>query len=162
MKLGHNELPILAKFRNDWIKIADFLIKAYFWLSPDSPLHVCIMSFLFKFASSQVISIWLEISINWHLRKNAPNLQKGGSTSVLPTSHVIRVVWHHKQGNRVLLYFLKCKCVIFYNWCDKFHFVKHKPLNIHDYISVTGGGGNPKTNPIPMYDEGQFTDLAFS
>ena len=27
---------------NDWIKIVDFLIKAYFWLSPDSPLHVCI------------------------------------------------------------------------------------------------------------------------
>ena len=27
---------------NDWIKIVDFLRKAYFWLRPESPLHVCI------------------------------------------------------------------------------------------------------------------------
>ena len=24
------ECPIVAKFRNDWVKIVDFLIKAYF------------------------------------------------------------------------------------------------------------------------------------
>ena len=33
MKLGQNELlilTILAKFHNDWVKIVDFLLKAYF------------------------------------------------------------------------------------------------------------------------------------
>ena len=33
---------ILTKFRYDWVKIVDFLIKAYFWLSQHSPLPVCI------------------------------------------------------------------------------------------------------------------------
>ena len=27
---GTHEYPIAAKFRNDWIRIVDFLIKAYF------------------------------------------------------------------------------------------------------------------------------------
>ena len=30
IKKIHNEDLILTKFRNDWIKIVDFLIKAYF------------------------------------------------------------------------------------------------------------------------------------
>ena len=41
-KLCQNEVLhenlILTKFRNDWVKIVDFLLKAYFCLSPD--LHV--------------------------------------------------------------------------------------------------------------------------
>ena len=31
-KEGTHEDPILTKFRNDWVKIVDFLIKAYFCL----------------------------------------------------------------------------------------------------------------------------------
>ena len=31
-KYGTHEYPILTKFRNDWVKIVDFLIKAYFCL----------------------------------------------------------------------------------------------------------------------------------
>ena len=34
-------------------------------------------------------------------------LQEGGPTPVLPTPPVIRVVLLHKQGDRVILYFLK-------------------------------------------------------
>ena len=29
-KLGTHEYLIVSKFRNDWVKIVDFLIKAYF------------------------------------------------------------------------------------------------------------------------------------
>ena len=32
-KLGTHEYLIVSKFRNDWVKIVDFLIKAYFCLS---------------------------------------------------------------------------------------------------------------------------------
>ena len=35
-------------------------------------------------------------------------LQEGGLTIVLPTPTVIRVVFLHKQGNRAILYSLKC------------------------------------------------------
>ena len=41
-KYGTHEYLILAKFRNDWVRIVDFLIKAYFWLSPDTPGTHCI------------------------------------------------------------------------------------------------------------------------
>ena len=34
-KQGTHEDLTLTKFRKDWVKIVDFLIKAYFWLSPD-------------------------------------------------------------------------------------------------------------------------------
>ena len=40
-KWGPHENLILAKFRNYWVKIVDFLIKAYFWVSPDSPGTHC-------------------------------------------------------------------------------------------------------------------------
>ena len=33
--------PFLAKFGNDWVKIVDFSIKSYFWVSPDSPGTHC-------------------------------------------------------------------------------------------------------------------------
>ena len=45
-KLYQNEVLILAKFRFDWVKIADFFIKAYFWMSPDSPETHCMPSIL--------------------------------------------------------------------------------------------------------------------
>ena len=32
-QLGTHEYLIVTKFRNDWVKIVDFLIKAYFSLS---------------------------------------------------------------------------------------------------------------------------------
>ena len=38
---------ILSKFRNDWVKNVDFLIKAYFWVSPVSPIPVCIATVYF-------------------------------------------------------------------------------------------------------------------
>ena len=38
-KEGTHENLILSKFRNDKVKIVDFLIKAYFWVSPDSPIN---------------------------------------------------------------------------------------------------------------------------
>ena len=38
---------MLTKFCNDYrVKIVDFLLIAYFWVSPDSPLHVC--TYIFK------------------------------------------------------------------------------------------------------------------
>ena len=40
-KLGTHEDLILTKLRNDWVKIVGFLIKVYFWLSPDSPGTYC-------------------------------------------------------------------------------------------------------------------------
>ena len=36
---------ILAKFRYDWVKIVDFLIKGHFWSSPHKPLSQCIYLF---------------------------------------------------------------------------------------------------------------------
>ena len=45
-KFGIHEDLILTKICNDWVKIVDFLIKVYFWVSPDSPgthLH-CIVN----------------------------------------------------------------------------------------------------------------------
>ena len=36
-----HEYLIFTKFRNDWVKIVDFLIKAYFWQSIDSPDTQC-------------------------------------------------------------------------------------------------------------------------
>ena len=38
---GTHEYLILTKFRNDWIKIVDFLIKAYFCLSLNWPHSHC-------------------------------------------------------------------------------------------------------------------------
>ena len=32
----------LAKSNNNWVKIVDFLIKAYFWVSPETPGTHCI------------------------------------------------------------------------------------------------------------------------
>ena len=43
-KCGPHEYLILTKFPNDWVKIVDFLIKAYFRLSPDSPGTHCILN----------------------------------------------------------------------------------------------------------------------
>ena len=43
-KCGTHELLILTKFRNDFIKIVDFLIKAYFWVSLNWDGHDCIMA----------------------------------------------------------------------------------------------------------------------
>ena len=40
-KWGPDEDFIFTKFRYDWVKIVDFLIKAYFWSSLNSPLPVC-------------------------------------------------------------------------------------------------------------------------
>ena len=40
-KLANDELLIFTKFCNDWVKIVDFVLKGYFWVSPDSPLHSC-------------------------------------------------------------------------------------------------------------------------
>ena len=37
-----HEFPIVAKFRNDWVKIVDFLIKAYFCQSLNLPVTQCI------------------------------------------------------------------------------------------------------------------------
>ena len=34
-------LNIFTKSRNDWVKIVDYLIKAYFWQSIDSPGTQC-------------------------------------------------------------------------------------------------------------------------
>ena len=36
-KEGTHEDLILTKFRNDLVKIVDFLVKAYFWPSPETP-----------------------------------------------------------------------------------------------------------------------------
>ena len=33
----------MTKFRDDWVKIVDFLIKAYFCLSPDLHVPECIV-----------------------------------------------------------------------------------------------------------------------
>ena len=38
---GTHEYLIFTKFRNDLVKIVDFLIKAYFWQSIDSPDTQC-------------------------------------------------------------------------------------------------------------------------
>ena len=38
---GTHEYLIFTKFRNDWVKIVDFLIKAYLWQSIDSPGTQC-------------------------------------------------------------------------------------------------------------------------
>ena len=45
------------------------------------------------------IPLWKKVAI----------LQEGGSTHILPTLFVVRVVLLHKQGDRAILYFLKCK-----------------------------------------------------
>ena len=46
---------ILAKFRYDWIKIVDFLLKGHFRSSPVKPLSECIQSVLFVFMTSNAI-----------------------------------------------------------------------------------------------------------
>ena len=45
-KQGTHEYYILAKFRNDWVKIVNFLIKAYFCLSLHWPYSQCTRSTL--------------------------------------------------------------------------------------------------------------------
>ena len=42
-KEGTHEDLILTKFRNDPVKIVDFLVKAYFWPSPETPGTQCIL-----------------------------------------------------------------------------------------------------------------------
>ena len=48
-------MPILTKFRNDWVKIVDLLLKTYFWVSPDSPLHACMTTYADR----------LDIGLDW-------------------------------------------------------------------------------------------------
>ena len=43
-KLGTHEYLIVSKFRDDWVKIVDFLIKAYFRQSIDSPGTQCTLN----------------------------------------------------------------------------------------------------------------------
>ena len=40
-KYGTHEDLTLAKFCNNWVKFVDFLIKAYFWVSPETPGTHC-------------------------------------------------------------------------------------------------------------------------
>ena len=40
-KWGPHEYLLLSKFRNDRVKIVDFLVKAYFWPSPETPGTQC-------------------------------------------------------------------------------------------------------------------------
>ena len=40
-KLGTHEYLIVSKFRDDWVKIVDFLIKGHFWSSPHWAAQVC-------------------------------------------------------------------------------------------------------------------------
>ena len=40
-KEGTHEYLILTKFRNDPVKIVYFLVKAYFWQSPETPGTQC-------------------------------------------------------------------------------------------------------------------------
>ena len=40
-KWDTHEYLIFTKFRNNWVKIVDFWIKAHFWSSPHSPIPVC-------------------------------------------------------------------------------------------------------------------------
>ena len=51
-KGGAHEDLILTKFRNDRVKIVDFLIKAYFCLSPDLHVSECIL-FIKTFKNSK-------------------------------------------------------------------------------------------------------------
>ena len=37
----HEDLMYFDKVSYDWVKIVDFLLKAYFWLSPDTPGTHC-------------------------------------------------------------------------------------------------------------------------
>ena len=49
MKIGAHVYVILTKFRNNWVKIVDFLIKAHFWSSPHSPIPQCTPNLLPQF-----------------------------------------------------------------------------------------------------------------
>ena len=51
-------------FVMNWVKIVHFLIKAFFWLSPDFPLHVCIVyevyhSILYFLQKKHILKYWL-------------------------------------------------------------------------------------------------------
>ena len=48
-KEGSHEDLILTKFRNDRVKIVDFLVKAYFRPSPETPGTQCIKIVIAKF-----------------------------------------------------------------------------------------------------------------
>ena len=53
-KLTTHEDLIWTKFRNEWVKNLNFLIKAYFWVSPVSPGTHCIMLVRFDFCSNNI------------------------------------------------------------------------------------------------------------
>ena len=66
LKYSSHEYPILAKFRNDWVKIVDFLIKAYFCLSLNWPHSQCTLleNYYFLLTRSENIYFMFQISIN--------------------------------------------------------------------------------------------------
>ena len=56
-----NEYLIFTKFRNDWVKIVDVLIKAYFWQSIDSPDTQCIHAT----SGSKKVLVWSKTNIGY-------------------------------------------------------------------------------------------------
>ena len=61
-KWGFDEDLILTKFRNDWVKIVDFLIKAYFWPSPETTVTQCKYYIL---TSLYIHILWLPLCSKW-------------------------------------------------------------------------------------------------
>ena len=59
----HPEDFILTKFRNDLVKIVDFLVKAYFWESPKTPGTQCKSKKVKKLTRIKTLSIILLVII---------------------------------------------------------------------------------------------------
>ena len=73
LKYSTNVYPILAKFRDDWVKIVDFLIKEYFCLSLHWPHSQCNMYYLTKFSTQNNRTV-LKFSLNLQKGRFAPFL----------------------------------------------------------------------------------------
>ena len=86
-------------FKTVTLQIFDDILSIYCWYIIDILLIYC--AYIVHILHIQLNTIWLEISINWHAKSQGPKkivlaLQERGSTHVLHTPPVIRVVLLHK------------------------------------------------------------------
>ena len=75
----------MTKFRNVWVKFVDFLIKAYFWVSPDLPGTHCIFLIIpnyFLGKGGSKISAW-SLTQNLLKTKGLLGLYKGTGATML-------------------------------------------------------------------------------
>ena len=106
-KWGCHEDLILTKYRNDWVKIVDFFIKPYLWVSPDSPGTHCKLNLLCinDIKINRFVFIKLK---NWHI---STKLNRENNWHFY--SKLLINWWHYKIGT-YRTQFVIYKCLFFF------------------------------------------------